>query len=105
LKKDLDKNFHQMRNKLKRSSVNKLENEVKHHFRLKFGSNSDLSRVYKEKLKVFFNTILVEKGQKPELISSDEYERFFLQIETGMWKGEGLLRKEFDRFVGAILAL
>ena len=105
LKKDLDKNFHQMRNKLKRSSVNKLENEVKHHFRQKFGSNSDLSRVYKEKLKVFFNTILVEKGQKPELISSDEYERFFLQIETGMWKGEGLLRKEFDRFVGAILAL
>lgn len=105
LKKELDKNFHQMRNKLKRSSVNKLENEVKHHFRVKFGTGSDLARVYKEKLKVFFNTILVEKGLKPELVSNDEYERFFLQIETGMWKGEGLLRKEFDRFVGAVLAL
>jgi len=105
LKKDLDKNFHQMRNKLKRSSVNKLENEVKHHFRQKFGSNSELGRVYKEKLKVFFNTLLVEKGLKPEMISSDEYERFFLQLETGMWKGEGLLKKEFDRFVGAVMAL
>lgn len=50
LKRDLDKNFHQMRNKLKRSSVNKLENEVKHHFRIKFGSKSDLGKVYKEKL-------------------------------------------------------
>lgn len=105
LKKDLDKNFHQMRNKLKRSSVNKLENEVKYHFRQKFGSNSELGRVYKEKLKVFFNTLLVEKGLKPEMISSDEYERFFLQLETGMWKGEGLLRREFDRFVGAVMAL
>ncbi|HLW58151.1 MAG TPA: helicase-related protein [Bacteriovoracaceae bacterium] len=105
LKKDLDKNFHQMRNKLKRSSVNKLENEVKHHFRQKFGSNSELGKVYKEKLKVFFNTLLVEKGLKPEMISSDEYDRFFLQLETGMWKGEGLLRKEFDRFVGAVMAL
>lgn len=105
LKKELDKNFHQMRNKLKRSSVNKLENEVKHHFRVKFGTGSDLGRVYKEKLKVFFNTLLVERGLKPELVSSDEYERFFLQIETGMWKGEGYLRKEFDRFVGAVLIL
>lgn len=105
LKKDLDKNFHAMRNKLKRSSVNKLENEVKHHFRLKFGSNSELGKVFKEKLKVYFNTLLVERGLKPELVSSEEYERFFLQIETGMWKGEGVLKKEFDRFVGAILTL
>jgi ATP-dependent RNA helicase SUPV3L1/SUV3 len=105
LKKNLEKNFHQMRNKLKRSSVNKLENEVKAHFRLKFGPKSDLGKVYKEKLNVFFNTLLVEQGLKPELVSNEEYERFYLQLETNIWKGEVFLRKEFERFTGAILAL
>ncbi len=105
LKKNLDKNFHQMRNKLKRSSVNKLENEVKHYYRSKFGSNTVLGKVYKEKLMVFFNTLLVEQGFKPELVSNEEYERFFLQLETNIWKGEVFLRKEFERFTQAILAL
>jgi ATP-dependent RNA helicase SUPV3L1/SUV3 len=105
LKKDLDKNFHQMRNKLKRSSVNKLENEVKYHYKSKFGANSVLGRVYKEKLTVFFNTILVERGLKPELISAEEYERFYLQLETNIWKGEIFLKKEFERFTQAVLAL
>jgi ATP-dependent RNA helicase SUPV3L1/SUV3 len=105
LKKILDKNFHQMRNKLKRSSVNKLETEVKQHFRSKFGINSDLGKVYKEKLTVFFNTLLVEQGFKPELVAPEEYDRFFLQLETNIWKGEIFLKKEFERFTMAILAL
>lgn len=105
LKKNLDKNFHQMRNKLKRSSVNKLENEVKAYFRSKFSPKSDLGKVYKEKLNVFFNTLLVEQGLKPDLVSAEEYDRFFLQLETNIWKGEIFLRKEFERFTGAILAL
>ena len=105
LKKNLDKNFHAMRTKLKRSSVNKLENEVKAYFRSKFGIKSDLGKVYKEKLHVFFNTLLVEQGLKPELVSAEEYERFYLSLETNIWKGEMFLRKEFERFTGAILAL
>ena len=105
LKRDLEKNFHQMRNKLKRSSVNKLENEVKAHFRTKFGTKSDLGKVYKEKLNVFFNTLLVELGLKPELVSPEEYDRFYLQLETNIWKGELFLRKEFERFIQSILAL
>ncbi len=105
LKKNLDKNFHQMRNKLKRSSVNKLETEVKAYFRTKFGPKSDLGKVYKEKLSVFFNTLLVERGLKPELVAQGEYERFYLQLETNIWKGEEFLRKEFERFTSAILAL
>jgi ATP-dependent RNA helicase SUPV3L1/SUV3 len=105
LKKNLDKNFHQMRNKLKRSSVNKLETEVKTHFRSKFGAKSDLGRVYKEKLTVYFNTLLVEQGLKPELVSAEEYDKFFGQLETNIWKAELFLKKEFERFIGAILAL
>jgi ATP-dependent RNA helicase SUPV3L1/SUV3 len=105
LKKNLDRNFQQLRNKLKRSSVNKLETEVKAHFRTKFGAKSDLGKVYKEKLNVYFNTLLVEQGLKPELISPEEYDRFYAGLETNIWKAEAFLRKEFERFTGAILAL
>lgn len=105
LKRDLEKNFHNMRNKLKRSSVNKLENEVKSHFRSKFGPSSDLGKVYKEKVKVFFNTLLVEQGFKPDLVAQEEYDRFYIQLETNIWKGDAFLRKEFERFIQAIMAL
>ena len=105
LKKNLDKNFHQMRNKLKRSSVNKLETEVKQYYRSKFGIKSELGKVYKEKLAVFFNTLLVEQGLKPELVNHEEYERFYLSLETNIWKGELFLRKEFERFTQSIMAL
>jgi len=105
LKQALDKNFHQMRNKLKRSSVNKLENEVKQYFKEKFGTKSVLGKVFKEKIQVFFNTLLVEKGLKPELVAPDEFERFYVQLETNIWKGEAFLKREFDRFVSAILIL
>jgi len=105
LKKMIEKNFNQMRNRLKRSSVNKLENEVKAYLKLKIGSQSSLGKVYKERLQVFFNTILVERGLKPELVSQDEFDRFFLQLETNIWKGELFLRKEFDRFIDALLLL
>lgn len=105
LKKNLESNFNRFRRKLKRSSVSKLENEVKYYFRSKFGSKSELAKVYREKLLVYFNTLLVEQGLKPELVSHEEYERFFLQLETNMWKGEVFLKKEFERFTHAILAL
>lgn len=105
VKKDLDKNFNNVRNRLKRSSLNKLESEIKSHFRSKFGSNSLLGKVYKEKLNVFFNTLLVEQGLKPEIVSQEEYDRFYLMLETNIWKNEGFLRGEFEKFIRSILAL
>lgn len=105
LKRDLERNFNYIRNKLKRSSLNKLESEVKAHFRSKFGPSSSLGKVYKEKLNVFFNTLLVEQGFKPEIVSAEEYDRFYLMLETNIWKNEGFLRKEFEKFIKSILAL
>ncbi len=105
VKKELDKNFNFIRNKLKRSSLNKLESEIKSHFRSKFGPGSSLGKVYREKLNVFFNTLLVEQGLKPEIVSPEEYDRFYLMLETNIWKNEGFLRKEFEMFIRSILAL
>jgi ATP-dependent RNA helicase SUPV3L1/SUV3 len=54
---------------------------------------------------VFFNTCLLEMGYRPDMVSPSEYERFFLQQETNIWKPEGFLKKEFEKFTFAIMAL
>jgi ATP-dependent RNA helicase SUPV3L1/SUV3 len=105
LRKNMERGIHQVRSKFKRSSLNKIESEVKLLFRSKFSPQSALGKVYKEKLMAFFNSCLVEQGLKPEMISAGEYERFFLQQETGIWKPEGFLRKEFEKFTRSVMLL
>jgi ATP-dependent RNA helicase SUPV3L1/SUV3 len=105
LRKTLEKNINSIRHKFKRSSLNKLENEVKAHFKNKFSANSELGKVYKEKLTAYFNSLLVEAGLKPEMMSPEEFGRFFYQLETNIWKPESFLKVEFDKFTKSILAL
>jgi ATP-dependent RNA helicase SUPV3L1/SUV3 len=105
LKKQLDKSLHQIRTRLKRSTVNKLEADVKAYYKTKFSSTSQLSKTYREKCNSYFNSVLVDMGYKPEMISDEEYDRFYLQLEVGIWKPEGLLRKEFEKFVSSVLTL
>jgi ATP-dependent RNA helicase SUPV3L1/SUV3 len=105
LRKNMERGINNVRAKFKRSSLNKIESEVKAIFRAKFAGNSPLGKVYREKLMVFFNTCLVEQGLKPEMISPSEYERFFLQQETGIWKPEGFLKKEFEKFTRSVMLL
>lgn len=105
LRKNMERGINQVRNKFKRSSLNKIESEVKAVFRAKFSGTSPLGKLYREKLMVFFNTCLVEQGLKPEIITPGEYERFFLQQETGIWKPEGFLKKEFEKFTRSVLLL
>ncbi len=105
LRKNMERGINNVRSKFKRSSLNKIESEVKAIFRAKFAGTSPLGKVYREKLMVFFNTCLVEQGLKPEMINQGEYERFFLQQETGIWKPEGFLKKEFEKFTRSVMLL
>lgn len=105
LRKNMERSIAQVRTKFKRSSLSKLETEVKAIFKEKFGPQSQLAKVYREKLMVFFNTCLVEQGLKPDMVSPAEYERFFLQQETGIWKPEGFIKREFEKFTFSVMAL
>lgn len=105
LRKNMERAINQVRTKFKRSSLSKLEQEIKALYKEKFAATSPLGKLYREKLMVFFNTCLVEQGLKPDMISPAEYERFFLQQETGIWKPEGFLRKEFEKFTFSVMAL
>lgn len=104
LRRNLDKNIHKIRYRLKRGSLNKLDAEIKAHFKTKFSYHSELGKVYKEKLQAFFNGLLDEQGIKPELISPEEYERFFIQLGVGIWKPASVLRREFEKLVKSIMS-
>jgi ATP-dependent RNA helicase SUPV3L1/SUV3 len=104
LKKSLEKNIHKVRYRLKRGSLNKLDSDVKAHFKSKLGPGTDLSKVYREKLMAFYNGVLDDMGIKPDLISTDEYDRFFTQLGVGMWRPAGFLRKEFEKLIKSIMA-
>jgi ATP-dependent RNA helicase SUPV3L1/SUV3 len=54
LKKTFEKNIHKVRYRLKRGSLNKLDSDVKAHFKTRFGPNTELGKVYREKLTAFF---------------------------------------------------
>jgi ATP-dependent RNA helicase SUPV3L1/SUV3 len=104
LKKRLDRNQHKVRYKLKRGSLNKLDSDVKAHFKRKFAFNTELGKVYKERLISFFNTVLEDKEIKPDMISPEEYERFFTQLGVGIWKSPQALKREFEKLVNSVMA-
>lgn len=104
LKKRLDRNQHKVRYKLKRGSLNKLDSDVKAHFKRKFAFNTELGKVYKERLISFFNTVLEDKEIKPDMISAEEYERFFTQLGVGIWKAPQALKREFEKLVNSVMA-
>lgn len=102
LKKRIDKELHRIRYRLKRGSLNRLNSDIKAHFKLKFSYSSELGQVYKERLLTFFNSILDEHELKSDFVSTAEYERFFLQLGADIWKSPAFLKKEFNKLVRAI---
>ncbi len=104
LKKRLDRNQHKVRYKLKRGSLNKLDQDVKAHFKRKFAYSTELGKVYKERLISFFNTVLEDRDVKPDMVSPEEYERFFTQMGIGIWKSPQALKREFEKLVNAVMA-
>lgn len=103
-KKKLEKHLHNARYKMKRSSLNKLEADIKAHYKSKFSPKSELGLVYREKLMAFFNSVLDEEGIKPDLIEPQEYDRFFTLLSVGIWKNASALKREFQKFIKSVLA-
>lgn len=103
LKRNIERNLGKVKYKLKRGSLNKLDSQIKDYFKLHFGFKSELSLVYRERLKVFFNTLLIENEQQPDLITESEYERFYSQLGVGLWKPPHTLKKDFLKLVKSVL--
>ncbi len=104
-RKKMDKTLHSLRYRLKRGSLKKLDGELRDLFTEKFGSFSPLGLLYQEKLKSHFHALLEDEGFKPEIVKEEEWERFFSQLGTSIWRNEKYLSYEFQKFFRSIMAL
>lgn len=105
LKKRIEKDLHQNRYKLKRGSLSKLDTEIKNIFKEKFSYKSEVGQLYIEKLKPRFVLWLREQNLRSDLVGEPEYDRFFQQIDIGIWKHESILKKDFQKLVQTVMAL
>lgn len=105
LRKDFDKMLNDLRFKLKRSSLNKLEADLKGLFNRNFGIESELAKVYQEKIRAYLNGILIEENVGLQYLSEDDYQKFFKLIGNNLWRIPSFIKKEFLRYIQTVLAL
>jgi len=105
LQKSLDRRFHNIRYRLKRSTLNKLESQVKDHLKNNFSYPSLLANKQVDRIKPFFAQNLKAQGLKRDLIDDVEYDRFFKQLRSNLWKNDKFLEVEFKKLVKAVMIL
>ncbi len=105
LLRTLDKKFQQVQFRLKKSSLNRLEAQIKMLTEETFTYPSELAREHSRNLILFFHRQLAEEGLSTELVSDDEYHRFFKQLSSNIWRHEKYLITEFKKLTKSILVL
>ena len=105
LQKDLDKTVYKVRNKLKRSSLNRLESQIKAKLSEKYDYPSDIAKDHARNLIPMLRIWLSDNEFSEELITEGEYHKFFSQLSSNFWKGRKYLQREFKKFVRAIVVL
>ncbi|MBY0412866.1 MAG: hypothetical protein K2Q18_01810 [Bdellovibrionales bacterium] len=105
LLRTLDKKFQQAQFRLKKSSLNRLESQIKVLAEETFTYPSALAKDHANNLILFFHNILAEEGLSSDLVSDDEYHRFFKQLSSNIWRHEKYLVVEFKKLTKSILVL
>ena len=105
LLRTLDRKFQQAQFRLKKSSLNRLESQIKVLTEETFTYPSELARNHANNLILFFHRQLSEEGLSAELVSDEEYHRFFKQLSSNIWRHEKYLITEFKKLIKSILVL
>lgn len=101
----IDKKLQQAQFKLKKSSLNRLESQIRQQTDELFTYPGELAKEYSKELVLFFRNQLSEEGLSPELVSDEEYVRFFKQLSSNIWRHEKYLIVEFKKLIKSILVL
>lgn len=105
LQKSLDKKFYNIRFKVKRSTLNRLESQIKSRLKGEFSYPSPLAEKRVLQIKPYLVSSLLAQALRRDLVSDDEFERWFGQLGTNIWRGESYLDSEFKKLVKAVLIL
>lgn len=105
MQKGIEKKIYNVRGKLKKVSVTKLENQIKNNIRARFEYSGEIGKLYCQTLKPLFNEYLKVNNYPTDLLTDSEYDRFLRQLSTNIFKDRNYLLREFSRLVQSVLFL
>jgi len=105
MQKNIERIFHKVRYRLKRSTLNRLDSQVKPLIKNNFTYPSELALAREKTIRPFLMTILYNDGLNDELVSDDEFKRFFNQLGTSIWRSENYIEREFKKLVKSVMLL
>lgn len=105
LQKKLDRIFYKVRTRLKRSTLNRLDSQVKELVKGKFSYPSELAKRREVVLRPLLEAMLEKEKINSDLIEDSEYKRFFNQIKTNIWRADHYIEREFSKLVKSLLLL
>jgi ATP-dependent RNA helicase SUPV3L1/SUV3 len=105
MQKSVDKILHKVRYRLKRSTINRLESQIKPLIKDTFTYPSELAVKREKTLKSFLLNLLYEEGVKEEIVGEDELKRFFNQLGSNLWRNQRYLEREFSKLMKSVMLL
>lgn len=105
LQKEIDKKFYKIRFRLRRSTLNRLESQVKSYMRDLFTYPSKLARAQVENIRPVLKGHLFNEGLPDDLLTDEEFTRFYRQLASNIWKNERYILTEFAKTMRSVLVL
>ncbi len=105
MQKEIEKILHKVRYRLKRSTLNRLDTQIKPLIKDLFTYPSDLALKREKVLVPFLKGYLYEEGIMDDLVGEDEFKRFFNQLGTHLWRNERYIIREFKKIVKSVMIL
>lgn len=105
MQKAVEKSLFKQRSRLKRSTINRLESQIKNTIKEKFTFPSDLAKRQEHKLLPFLKGLLYEDDINDDLVGEEEMKKFFNQMGQGIWRSEKYLGREFKKLIKSVMVL
>lgn len=105
MQKSIEKMLHKIRYRLKRSTLNRLDSQIKPHLKDNFTYPSELALKREKVLIPFLKGFLYEEGVNDDLVGEEEFKKFFNQLGTHIWRNERYILREFKKLIKSVMIL
>lgn len=103
--KSIEKKVFKFRYRLKKSSINKLQQQLKSLIKDKFNYPSEVAKQRESVVKSALMELINAEGMNDEFFDTETFKKFFYQIGPSIWKNKSFIFREFKKFSRSILIL
>jgi len=105
MQKAIDKVLHNIRYRLKKSAINRLDSQIKNIIKENFTHPSEIAALQETRLKPFLKEILIDMELREDLLDERDFKKFFNQLGHHIWRNERYIKREFKKVVKAFMLL